>query len=128
MYATREQNGYFSLLDGARESGLSLIKDSLVSIISFVYESNAESFSVGAPSKANESRQKMLKEQGFVKILAILLDGCFPDQKSLENLQILHDDEVARKNQPKGNKQISKRSIWKEFQNTYMVDYNKECN
>ena len=127
MYRLRDHLGCFKMLDNQTAQGLNLIKNCLISILNFSHDHSTDITSLNMSTKADPSRQKMLKEQGFIKLLAELLDNCFPTKESLSQLKLLQSNGLEDQSKDK-TKLISRKTIWQEFQSSYLVDTGRPGN
>lgn len=90
-------------------------------MINFLHDQNSDTLNFNTLLKVNPARQKMLKEQGFIKVLSNILENLFPNKEALGLLKILHD-EHPRKEIKEKNTFITRQTIWQEFQTTYMIE------
>lgn len=91
MNAEEQINGKYNL-KFSRKNTLSLLKECLESIIDFCFHDTlfhqAELQNDISGKKPNSKRQKILREQGFLYLMAHIVDYSFP---SLRNLNKVND-------------------------------------
>lgn len=83
MNAEEQISGKYNL-KFSRKNVLSLLKECLESVIEFCY--HEESHSEISRKKPNLKRQKILREQGFLFLMAQIVDYAFPSSRTLEKV------------------------------------------
>ena len=95
MNAEEEINGKYNL-KFSRKNVLSLLKECLDSVIEFCFHDTqfhqAELQNETSGKKPNSKRQKILREQGFLYLLAQIVDFAFPNTRYLEKVIFFHEN------------------------------------
>ena len=114
-----DEDGNFPLLSSSREYQLNLIKHCVVSIITFLNDVQSDTASLSLSLKTNNARQKMLKEQGFIKLLADILAECFPDQESLDRVKKMNG---GTKKRQVASINAGRNTLWQDLQENYNMN------
>ena len=91
-----------------------------MSLLHFLHDENSDSINLNLLNHAIYSRQKILKEQGFIKRFVDILDACFPTVESLRRLRILEESGIKKRG-PKLFK-VGRRTLWQDFQAKYEIE------
>ena len=91
-----------------------------MSLLHFLHDEGSDSTNLNLQSHAIFSRQKILKEQGFIRRFVEILDACFPNAESLRRLKLLEESGIRKK----GNRasKVGRRTLWQDFLAKYEIE------